>query len=52
VISDINRAAAIDIHGGSQDLCKISLDFMPVPIYYTDRTYIIRSRFQVQVFGL
>jgi len=24
----------VDIRGGSQDLCKFSLDFMPVPTYY------------------
>jgi len=39
-----------DIRGGSQDLCKFSLHFMPAPINYTDKA--CRSRFQVQVFGL
>jgi len=34
-----------DIHGGSQDLCKFSLDFMPAPIYYTGNA--CHSRFQV-----
>ena len=30
--SDDNVCA--DIRSGSQDLCKFSLDFMPVPVYY------------------
>ena len=25
----------VDIRGGSQDLCKFSLDFMPAPTHYT-----------------
>jgi len=40
----------VDIPGGSQDLCKFSLDVMPAPIYYTGNAY--RSRFHVQIFGL
>jgi len=39
-----------DIRGGSQDLCKFCLDFMPARIHYTSNA--CHSRFQVQVFGL
>jgi len=40
-----------DIRGGSQDLCKFSLDFIPASIItYTGMA--CRSRFQVQVFSL
>ena len=41
------------IRGGSQDICKFSLDFMPTPLYhYVLRTTgtARRSCFQVQVF--
>ena len=39
-----------DIRGGSQDLCKFSLDLrMPVSIYYT--CMVCRTRFQDLVFG-
>ena len=41
-----------DIRGGSQDLCKFSLDFMPIRPYITNTGTARRSRFQVQVFGL
>jgi len=39
-----------DAAGGSQDLCKFSLDLrMPVSIYYT--CMVCRTRFQDLVFG-
>jgi len=41
-----------DIRGGSQHLCKFSLDFIPAPIYYTCNCNTFRSRLQVQVFRL
>jgi len=40
-----------DIRGGSQDLCKFSLDLCLRP-YITYAGMARRSRFQVQVFGL
>ena len=40
-----------DIRGGSQDLCKFSLDFMPAPVFYV-YTYLTLFRYQVQLFCL
>jgi len=34
-----NIKVYVDIRGGSQGLCRFSLDFMPAPLYYTDRIY-------------
>jgi len=31
---DSGNVRFADIRGGSQDLCKFSLDFMPVSLYY------------------
>ena len=39
------------IRGGSQGLCKFSLDFMPAPVYYV-YMYLTLFRYQVQLFCL
>jgi len=36
----------VDMRGGSQDLCKFSLDFVPAPVCYV-YTYLTLFRYQV-----
>jgi len=39
-----------DIHAGSHDLCKFSLDFMPASLYYVFRKRHAVVVFEFQVF--